>query len=162
MQTALKLAGFFAAHAIWCVCEGETLVPILAVQKRDGTRELRRMENEKLEDGVVEGHSWLKDNPEGVPYAVFIYDGFITLASGKTDALLLEIRDFASQPGSLGMAVPYRHANNPEGFAVLKPKLLAADPPNHDFSRLADAFFQGVDQHEKGSSIWNAHLNEGV
>ena len=162
MQAAVKLAGFFAAHSIWCVCEGETLVPILAVQKRDGTRELRRMENEKLEDGVAEGHSWLKDNPESVPYAVLIYDGFVTLASGKTDALLLEIRDFATQPRSLRMAVPYRHANDPEGFAVHRPKFLAADPPHHDFSLLAEAFFQGVDQHKKGSSIWNAHLNDGV
>ena len=34
IEVAVELAGYFVAHALWCVAEGETLVPVLRNQSR--------------------------------------------------------------------------------------------------------------------------------
>jgi hypothetical protein len=159
---AAELAGFFAAHAVWCICEGETLIPILASKSSDGTQEFLRIEDEKLEDAVGRGKVWLEENPESVTCRVLIYDGFITIASGKMDALILEVRDLSKRHGGLQIAVPYRHAKGPTGFAVHRPKFFKVNPPNQDIAALAEAFFKGVDQHEKGSATWSTHIDESL
>jgi hypothetical protein len=81
---AAELAGFFAAHAVWCICEGETLIPILASKSSDGTQEFLRIEDENLEAAVARGKVWLEENPESVTCPVLIYDGFIAIAAGET------------------------------------------------------------------------------
>ena len=162
-QPTINLAGFFAAHSVWCVCEGETLIPIIAFLRSDGTQEFRRIEDEELENALARGNAWLEENPERAVCALLIYDGFITLTSGKTDAVILEIREFSGEgPEALRMEVPYRHATKEEGFAVHKPKFLDASPAVQDFVALGQAFFQGVERHDKGSAVWNAHINETI
>jgi quercetin dioxygenase-like cupin family protein len=42
MITASKLADSFAAHAIWCVSDGESLVPMLAYTTEDDNRKHQR------------------------------------------------------------------------------------------------------------------------
>jgi hypothetical protein len=160
MERAVELAGFFAAHAVWIVCEGDTLVPLLAFQKRDGTQEFRVLEGGLLEEAVARGQEWLAKNPEDVAFAVLIYEGFLTLGSGRTDALVVEVRRFDAVDDNLRMAIPYRHATAAGRFAVHRPKFLEAGRPNPDFGALGEAFFLGVGQHEKGSAIWNSHLDE--
>jgi hypothetical protein len=159
---AVELAGFFAAHAVWCVCEGETLVPILAFRNHDGAQQFRRLEGGQLEDAVARGQQWLAGNPERVGCAVLVYDGFIRLTSGRTDALVLEVREYESSGGELRIAVPYRHASASGGFAVHRPKFLDSKRPTSEISGLADAFWRGVANHEKGSAVWNDHLDEAV
>jgi hypothetical protein len=64
---ALELAGFCAAHGVWCIADGETLIPILAFQRgHSEQRELTRVEADRLEDGVAKGKQWVTDNPEDV------------------------------------------------------------------------------------------------
>jgi hypothetical protein len=162
MERTATLAGFFAAHAVWCVLDGETLIPMLAIQRPDGKQEMHRLAAERLEDGVARGHDWLENNPESVPRAVLIYDGFITLPSGKIDALLVEARKYEPQALSFKMAIPYRHAQSPEGFAVHRPKFLELDGDESQVTALAQALFDGIEQHEKGAEVWNAYLDESV
>jgi hypothetical protein len=162
MDAAIELAGFFAAHAVWSVCEGETLIPILAFQLPDGKQAFRRVEGDQLEDAVASGKDWLKDNPKQVSFAVLIYDAFVTLPAGRTDALLIEVHAYGPPGSRIEMAVPYRHADSTRGFAVHKPKFLAADGFDADFVRLGEAFFLGVSQHEKGAEVWNTRLDEAV
>ena len=159
IEVAAELAGHFVAHAVWCVAEGETLVPMLAFQKRTGEQQFRRLEGEELQVEVARGQDWLTTNPESVEIATLIYDGFVTLESGKTDALIAETRSFGPEPASLKIVIPYRHARAEGGFAVYRPKFLDYDG-NADWSLLGDAFFRGVDQHEHGSAIWNAALDQ--
>lgn len=158
IEVAAELAGYFVAHAVWCVAGGETLVPILAFQGRTGEQEFRRLEGEELQVEVARGQDWLSANPESVEIATLIYDGFVTLESGKTDALIAEIRSFGSEPASLKIVIPYRHARE-GGFAVHRPKFLDYDGNAH-WSLLGEAFFRGVDQHEHGSAIWNRALDQ--
>ncbi len=160
VTSAAELAGFFAAHAVWCVSDGETLIPMLATQTPSGERKMERLADELLERAVETGKQWLADNREGADRAVLIYDGFLTLPTGKTDALFLEIRVYSSPPASLTMAVPYRHAKDPAGFAVFKPKFLASSGADPDYDSIAEAFFSGVDKHEQGSAIWNRHIDQ--
>jgi hypothetical protein len=112
MHAAAELAGFFAAHGVWCVADGETLIPILAFVASDGTRHMQRLEDPKLEDAVDRGRKWLAENPEAAVAAALVYDGYVTLASGRTDALIADVRSYLqAATSSWRVVVPYRHAN---------------------------------------------------
>src|SRR5689334_17134897 len=150
LNSAAQLAGFFAAHGIWCVSDGGPLIPFLAFETPDGKRQMQRFAAPQLEQGVEAGRDVLTRNPERATQAVLIYDGFVTLRSGKVDALLLDIRYYGPAGWSLKMAVPYRPASETQTFGVYRPKFLSCDLPTPDYEALGSAFFQGVDSHEKG------------
>jgi hypothetical protein len=150
-----RLAGFFAAHGIWSVSTGETLIPLVGLEKSDGTRELVRFASE---DGVAQGKRLVAELREG--RAAAVYDARITLPTGKTDALLVEARDGASGAAFL-MAVPYRHASDARGFAVHRPKFLEI-PAGTSAASIGEAFFAGVDAHTKAAECWNAHIDESI
>lgn len=162
MEQALELAGFFAAHGVWCVSEGEALIPMLAQIDQGGSRSMSRFVAERLEDGVAEGKEKLIANASGCVCAVLVYDGYITLPSGKIDALLMELRSYLGQI-SLKMAVPYRGRHTPQGFAVYRPKFLAYDGNDSpDYSKFGDVFFKGVDSHSQGAAVWNKAMDQSI
>jgi hypothetical protein len=162
MEQTAELAGLFTAHAVWCVSDGSTLIPMVAFHKADGTREMHRMVTDQLEDGVARGRQWIMENREAPYGAVLIYDGFVTLDVGKIDALLVEAEWGGVQAQTFVMAVPYRHATNPAGFAVHRPKFISFVGFDPDLAELGEAFFRGVDQHEKGAEVWAAHLDQSI
>ncbi len=162
MERVVELAGFVAAHAVWSVSEGETLVPILAFQREDGHQEVRRIEADELQEAVVQGKDWLSKNPEAVSCAVLVYDGVIRLPSGNTDCLMLELSSYTPALQSLSIAVPYRHAQRPGGFGVHRPKFFTGKEDSEYVRTVGEVFFRGVAQHEKGSALWGDHLDEGV
>jgi len=133
---------------------------MVAFEMPDGKREMNRLVTDELSDGVKLGRQRLNDNPDGAVHAVLVFDGFVTLESGKTDALIIEA--VAYQPRRVGftMAVPYRSSDNPEGFAVFRPKFLGHEGPEPDFNELGEAFFRGVDRHEEGAKVWNANIDQ--
>jgi hypothetical protein len=162
MESTAELAGFFAAHAVWSVSDGSTLVPILAFEKPDGSRMMHRLVSDELQESVARGREWLEKNPEASSRAVLIYDGFVTLETGKTDALLVEAHLFGPEEQSFVMAIPYRHAESPAGFAVHRPKFLSFEGVEPDPAALGTAFFRGVGQHVKASKVWSEHLDESL
>lgn len=163
MERAIELAGYFAAHGIWCVEDGETLTPMLAQESAAKGRVLLRFAAEQLEDGVAQAQEHLHRNPDQVERATLVYDGFITLPSGRKDALLLVVRSYAEPQGMLTMAVPYRHAESPQGFAVHRPKFLEWQGPGEaDYQALAGAFFRGVESHEAAAPVWAQHRDDLV
>ena len=161
MLKTAELAGFFAAHAVWSMSEGEVLVPILGFEQADGTRSLLRLMADELQEAVAQGEAWLGENPEKASRAVLVFDGYITLKSGKIDALVIKARRFSPARASFTLAIPYRPASHRKGFAVHRPKFLeiAEDQP---VEQIGEALFRGVDQHEQGASVWNAHLDESL
>jgi hypothetical protein len=162
MQPTATLAGFFAAHAVWCVSDGETLVPMFAVEKQDGSQEMHRLVTDRLEDGVAMGRDWLETNHHSATRAALIYDGYITMPSGKIDALLVEARKYEPQVQLFAIAVPYRHADSPAGFAVHRPKLIEINGDESQARTIVEAFFEGVDRHEKGAEVWDVYLDESL
>src|SRR4051812_8253679 len=96
IEQAAELAGFFAAHGVWCVFEGETLIPMLAFQMPDGSRNMDRLVTDRPQEAVAKARDWLAYNPEKVSNAALVFDGFVTLKTGKTDALLVEARSYGA------------------------------------------------------------------
>jgi hypothetical protein len=159
-DAAFELAGFFAAHAVWCVSVGETLVPLGAWEDERGQRSLVRFTADRLEQGVEQGKEWLECNAAGAERAVLIYDGFVPVEGVRTDALIVDVRDHSLGRASL-CVVPYRHAKDPKGFAVHKPKFSFRERPDEaEATQIGEAFFRGIAAHEKGAEVWNRSLDE--
>lgn len=135
---------------------------MLGFETADGTRQLHRFAAERIEKGVEEGKDRLGRNPDRATRAVLVYDGFITLPTGTVDALLVDIREYEKAPRSLLMAVPYRPATSPKGFAVHRPKFLSCAGPEPNYEITGSAFFEGVDSHDKAAPIWSRHLDESL
>jgi hypothetical protein len=149
------LAGYVTAHAVWCVSDGEVLIPILAYQSAEGELEMGRLLAETLQEGIQRGRQWLDLNPERVASGVLVYDGYLTFDTGRSDAIFVEVRVYTSPPGAFRIAVPYRPADHLEGFAVYAPRLLAWDGESAAAAALQQAFLQGVELHPQGADVWN-------
>lgn len=162
MEAAAKFAGFLAAHAVWSVSDGETLIPLMGTETPDGKRKMDRFVADRIEQGVREGQDRLNRNSAGATRAALVYDGFITLPTGKVDALLVDIREYGPPSSSLLMAVPYRPASSPQGFAVHRPKFLSSSGTEPDYQKVGSAFFEGVDSHDKAAPVWSRHLDESL
>lgn len=161
ITAAVELAGYFTAHAVWCVAEGETLVPIYAYTTRTHESRFERLLADKLEDAVELGKARLVDNPYDGLAAVLIVDGYISLDTGKTDALIVECRTYLEGNARLVLIVPYRPASASGGFVVHRPKIRELHPfEDRQVPEIIEAFWLGVDRHVRGAKVWNEHLDE--
>ncbi len=160
MINASKLAGFFAAHAIWCVSDGDTLTPMLAYITANDERKLERFVSEDLSVSVARGKQRLESNEMDANDAALLYDGRISLGQDKIDAIIIEIRTYSSPESEVLIALPYTPKTSGR-FLVHKPKLLAwKNCEGFDMDSTLQSFFEGVANHEKGSKIWNESLDE--
>ncbi len=160
MITAMELAGFVAAHAICCVSDADGLVPMVAFATEDGDRRLERFALEDLGAAIDQGRKRLEDDPLGANDGLLAYDGRITVEGRKQDAILLELRSYGFPWAKVVLAVPYSPASSGR-FRVHKPKLVEwHECDDFDMNAAFEAFFRGVDSHEKGSEVWNAALDE--
>ena len=160
MQATAELAGFFAAHAVWSVSDGETLIPLVGYETADGQRQMTRLAAERLEDGAARGKAWLAKPPVSAVRAVLVYDGYITVKTEKMDALLVTMRDYTRGDAEVTIAVPYRPAKVGKGLAVHRPTFLGFKGAEPDWESLGSALWAGVAQHEKGSAVWIRYLDE--
>lgn len=154
LRETAELAGFFMAHAIWCVEDGETLIPMLAM---DGNRMIR-LDFERLDEAVEQGKSWIAENPDNVERAVLIYDGYVTRDSIRRDAIVCMAVEYGPPRRSFQVYQRYRHAEAEGGFAVFRPEFLIASVD--DIAPTVEAFYRGVAAHEKGSAVWSRYLDE--
>lgn len=162
MREAAELAGFFTAHAVWSISDGETLVPIYAYVDSSGERAMERIAAPRLEESVQIGQQRLSENPHNASVGVLVYDGRITVEGRKLDSLIVQFRDFG-QGASAVMAIPYKPKKLLQRFVVYRPKLLEA-PENSEavLPEVTEAFFRGVDNHEKGAAVWSKHSGESM
>lgn len=160
MITAFNLAGFFAAHAIWGVSEGGSLTAMLAYVAKKNERGVDQLVDKDIESTIAFGRKQLTLNLMGYNNAVLIYDGRIVLPQGKLDAIIIEVRDYASPKSEATVAVPYT-TKMAGAFAVHRPKILAwKNCENFELKAVLNSFFEGVNSHEMGSKIWNESLDE--
>jgi hypothetical protein len=159
MITASELAGYFAAHAIWCVSDGDDLVPMLAHVGENGTRRMTRLANDDAEAAVDMGRRQLDENEMDANDAALLFDGRITVEGEKIDAILVEVRAYFSPESEVVIAVPYS-PRSAGPFRVHRPRLLVwKDCGDFDRKAVFQAFFRGVDTHDQGGPIWNAALD---
>lgn len=161
MLKAATLAGFIAAHAVWSVSDGETLIPIYAYQDRLGERSIERIITDRLEEAVELGKNKLEANTADASAGVLIYDARIMISNEKIDSLIIEFRSYGEQPGNVTLAIPYTPKSEHSDFAVHRLKLVdASEHLEDEIVEILEAFFGGVDEHEKGALVWQQHLEE--
>lgn len=159
MIEAVELAGFLAAHAIWCVSDGETLIPMLGFC-RDGERHMERLAHDSIERGVEIGKNRLGMNIMNAEHAVLLYDSYMTLGAMRLDTIMIEIRDYELPGAKVEVGIPYspRSTGN---FRVHRPKIVEwQECEEFDLKDTFERFFAGVQQHPQGSKIWNETLDE--
>ena len=163
MHETARLAGFFAAHGIWSVADGATLIPLLGYELSSGDRGMDRFALDDIGEGAQAGQDSLQANRRSAVRAVLVVDGYLHLNTGRTDALIVDAVEYGPVRRSLKMGVPYRPQPNPLGFAVHRPKFIeVVGAEQRDYNALAESFFAGVDSHERAAPIWNAHLDPSV
>jgi hypothetical protein len=158
-----RLAGFFAAHGVWSVSDGATLIPLLGYEQASGERGMSRFATDDLGAAAQAGRDALEANAIGALRAVLVVDGYVHLEVGRIDALIVEAVEYGPQRRSVTMAVPYRPQASPGGFAVHRPKFLQlSGVDRQEAPALGEAFFAGVDSHERAAPVWNSHLDESL
>ena len=161
MITASKLAGFFTAHAIWSVSDGEDLIPMLAHDDFDGNRQMSRLAMEG-EQAVEHGRQLLEKNESDAMDGALLYQGWIQLDQGKIDAIIIELRTYFSLDSRAVYAIPYTPGSSGT-FKVHSPKILEWDHcEDFDMNRAMEAFFEGVEEHEEGARVWHDALDESL
>lgn len=161
MITASRLAGFFAAHAIWSVSESDDLVPILAQTDFEGNRQMSRLAMGG-EQAVEHGQQLLEKNEADAMDATLLYQGWIQLDEGKVDAMIIELRTYPSLDSRAVYAIPYTPKSSGT-FKVHSPKILAWEHcDDFDMNAAMEAFFEGVEEHEEGARVWHDALDESL
>ncbi len=161
LERTAELAGFFAAHGVWCIAREGALVPMLAYERADGKRVMDRIALDDRNEAVAAGRKWLEENAREAVRAVLVYDAYVAAPWGKAEAILLDARQYGPAPRACQMMVPYRGARSGKGFAVYRPKLVAVQGATEtSYDPIIEAFFRGVSTHQEGAAIWSDHLEE--
>lgn len=159
MITASELAGYFAAHAVWSLSDGESFHPIFAYTTEGGAKHMQRLFAPTAQEAVAFGRAQLEDSDKDPNDAALIYDGRITGDAGPRDAIVIELRCYAFPWAKATYGVPYTPKASGR-FAVFRPRVLRwEDCADFDRDWALERFFVGVHAHEKGGAIWNAHLD---
>jgi hypothetical protein len=160
MKETAQLVGFVASHAILCVSDGKSLImPLLVVEKEDGSTQFIEVTGSSSEEAVKKAEKLMKDPVAGARRAVLAFEAYLNLPPSRTDAIFLHARLFQPEPQALFVAVPFRAANKPGGFAVFRPKFIAYEDEGVKIDALG-AFLRGVAMHPPGQKVWMAHLDE--
>ncbi len=156
LRDALEGAGFLGAWGIGTLADGSPVGPVALVPQAGGQRTLidfSTFGSGDLQQMVSEGLRRLAVNSEGGPWQALHYDGYVNLPAGRRDALIVELRVYegaAPVDGaaplllSLTVALPYRPANDPAGFANFSPRLVSCSQDGPVRAALLDHFYRGI------------------
>lgn len=159
MEAVSQYAGFLAAHNIERASQGDPIVPMLAYQRADGSKEVVKLP-EPLRAGLATGTQWLDKNPEEATLAVLVFQGSVVVDELDTDAVICKAVQYQPDKLEYKMAIPYKSTHDPAEFAVYRIKILEFEGPEPDFDALVAAFFRGVENNEHGADIWYKHLDQ--
>lgn len=163
MKEVFHLVGETAAHSIGSVADGETLIPVLTTMDESGKAQYTRLAMDDSADAMRYGYERLDRQEDGKIGAVFVADGFVTLDSGKTEALVLEVRVYNGAVAKCQMVIPYRSAHSNKGFAIHRPQVTELENIEQEkFQPLMEAFFEGLEAHAQGGEIWNQYYIDHI
>lgn len=160
MTETARLAGFMAAHAILGVSQGKSLsMPMIVVEIDDGRTQFLEVKEKSSQAAVIQAERLLKQPAAGATRAALAFEAYLNLPPGQTDAIFLHARSYRPETHVLLLAVPFRAADSPGGFAVFRPKLIAREdapfPPG-----VLEAFWRGVALHPPGQKVWDEHRDD--
>ena len=163
-EALVKLGEHAGAHfAAACridLASGAVCAPQVAQLGADGRRLITSMQfMESADDAFASARAKLEDAGHGVQGATFIYDAHINLPAFRTDCLMLEAHWHAPEI-RLTLALPYRAAQQADGFALYTPRLINSSLPSGCEALLASALFAGMDSFNP-PGLWAAsHVDE--
>lgn len=151
-------AGHLAASAMQVLAGGGAFTP--ALLKANG-RLRRDIALENLTPGQLQGAAeQLLENPHHHDFLVLLHAGEAQLPDGPAAALLLECRSYRGEELHLQMALPYRPAQQPGGFAIFCPRLMHCSAPHQVQPEVFGAFYAGADRQGASGKSWDQYLDE--
>ena len=166
---AIRKAGFVAAWCMFAVEGGTPGRPTVFVPGEGGKGTFIDFGFYETAESALKGASDQMDvNPDKQPFQVMSFDGYANLHTGRTDALTIELRIYAGgqfvKHGGFTMKVacPYRHANDPKGFAIYSPKLLECSGDAAMNGAIFKLFYLGVEEFKAADFGWKKYLDESV
>jgi hypothetical protein len=160
MEKTAELAGYWGAQALTLVAESHApLAPLFAVENKAGESHLVQIMKNRLEESAAEGVKWLDTNPFDAARAVLVYEAFFTLGTDRMDTVIVDARLYSKKPAQLKLALPYRPASSPAGFAIHRPKVLQIPNSPGEVQAIMGAFMRGVARHEKGNELWKSRMD---
>lgn len=159
-EDVMEMAGFYAAEGLLGASSGEILMPIVGYQGRNGERRMERLIMGSI-DAVAVGEMKISKLGDQYAGAVLVKDGLVTLSSGKTDCLLVDVRFNDGGDRHLKLVIPYRNANHAQGFAVHTPFVATWQGVAEELKPVfLGAFQAGLKSHEQGFALWKASYLE--
>ncbi len=153
MQDVMKMAGHYTGHAFWSISTGETLIPIVGYLDNAGEQRMERYAMESVK-AIALGEQKISELSDDTKGAVFIRDGYITLETGKTDAIIIDVSLKGDQQGRIQYMFPYRHAEHEKGFALHRLKVTQLNGVStDDLEALSNFFWDGIESHQQGREI---------
>ncbi|MES2948713.1 MAG: hypothetical protein V4858_09235 [Pseudomonadota bacterium] len=171
MVRAIHQAGFVAAWCMFMVEGGSVGKPTVFVPGEGDKGGLFTDFGfyDTLDAGVAAARNMLESNPRNSSYLVMSSDGYANLHTGRTDALTIELRVYASTEPSLQEVIfkmmvscPYRNASDPKGFAIYSPKLVECSGPAAMNDALFKHFYLGIGEFKVKEFDWFKCLNERI
>ncbi|MES2945370.1 MAG: hypothetical protein V4772_21085 [Pseudomonadota bacterium] len=166
---AIRKAGFVAA---WCMFAVEGGAPGKPTVFIPGEGEKGSFIDygfyETAESALQAAADRMEANPDRALFQVMCFDGYANLHTGRTDALTIELRIYArgrfAKQGGFTMTVvcPYRHADDPRGFAIYSPKLLECSGDAVMNSAIFKHFYLGIEEFKAADFGWKKYLDESI
>ena len=128
--TGMQALGRMASWQMMMAADGGMVAPMRLTSKAPHTwisSAMSALTGEAIDDILQSYGQALEDNPEGADWQVLSYDGMADLKSGRTDAIMVLLYTYGASPLRLKLAFPYRPAQSGRPFAILDPRLLAAN-----------------------------------
>ena len=166
---AIRKAGFMAAWCMFAVEGGATGAPTVFVPGEDNGGTFTDFGfYSNAESASAAAQSKMETNPDRVPFQVMSFDGYANLHTGRTDALTIELRIYASERSSMQqgftmtVTCPYRNASDPKGFAIYSPKLLECSATAEMHSAIFQHFYLGIAEFKAQDFDWFKYLDERI
>ena len=160
MKETARLAGLVAAHAILCVSKEKSLtIPLLVNEKENGQAQFIQITGKSSEEAVAKAGAMMRKPAAGTQRAVMAFEAYLNLPPERTDAIFIEGRTYGPESKQLLLAVPFRLAKHPKGFAVFRPKFFEFEN-DAPYLGILEEFLQGIALHPPGQKVWQDHLDE--
>jgi hypothetical protein len=159
-ENALLLGGFVLAHAVWRVSEiseGELLAPFV-ITEHDGNRQIHMFETEAHEDSIRDAMNFLEEAKTSVDTWAFAREGLLNEGGQKVDIVTITLwaKDMEEEAAIIQRFEPVGNAGT---FRLIgEPMIVVAgvEQPLNIAKLVIETVIQGVEQHPKARTQWNA------
>ncbi|MGJ7603190.1 tetratricopeptide repeat protein [Variovorax sp. LT1R20] len=152
---AARCLGQLASHAMYMVSEGGSLMPTVLHPSADGKRwAFVNIVDESSDSALRRARAALEAQREGPPFAAFACEASVTLPTGRTDAIVIELRCHGDAPLAVTLVFPFRPAGDPQGFAILDSQLIEGTVPAAAQRLFNEAIEAGIQSFNWPSGSW--------